>query len=161
MGTCVNTTVSVNKICIACETPCLTCSNLKSNCTSCIPNLSPLVFLNNYYCTTTCPNYTYANGTTNVCAGCKTPCLMCTSDAACLSCVNGMFLAGTSCLPNCLPGFIGINKVCAACTPPCATCDTIQTKCLSCADTFYLYNSSSPSCVLDCTSVGLYPDFNT
>jgi hypothetical protein len=35
-----------------------------------------------------------------------------------------------------------------------------QTKCKTCKPSFYFYNSSSPTCISDCSSVGLYPNTN-
>lgn len=70
-NTCINpcpdTFIGENKLCVACQSPCLTCSNIKTNCTSCILNTTTPVFLNNYYCTPTCPDYTYSNSTTRKC----------------------------------------------------------------------------------------------
>ncbi len=64
---CPDTFIGENKICVSCQSPCLTCSNIKTNCTSCILNTTNPVFFNNYYCTSTCPDYTYANSTTRKC----------------------------------------------------------------------------------------------
>jgi hypothetical protein len=68
-NTCVNPCpagkVGINKICVTCTSNCRTCSNIQSNCTSCIPNLTPSVYLSNYQCITSCPNYTYANSSTS------------------------------------------------------------------------------------------------
>ena len=130
--TCPSTKVPVNKTCIPCLSPCLTCSNIPTNCTSCVPNLSPKVFLNNYYCTETCPDYTFSNLTTSKCDSCQSPCLKCTSSSGCLSCVNGKFFLGTSCYDTCPNGYIGINKICQPCTSPCMTCEITPTRCLSC-----------------------------
>ena len=57
--------VGINKLCVACASTCRTCSNLQTNCTSCKPNQSPQVYLSNFQCITTCPDYTYANVTNN------------------------------------------------------------------------------------------------
>lgn len=158
VANCPATKVPINKTCVACDSPCLTCSNIQTNCTSCIPNLTPAMFLSNFYCTPTCPDYTYANFTTSTCAPCQSPCLMCASSSSCLSCINGMFLLNTSCYGSCPSGYIGINKVCQPCIAPCMTCEITQTRCLSCEVDYYLYNSSSPSCIQNCFTVSLYPD---
>jgi len=43
-------------------------------------------------CVQTCPIGTYAFSTNLSCVNCKSPCLSCTNDNFCLSCIVGYFL---------------------------------------------------------------------
>lgn len=119
---CPVTTVAINRTCVACQVPCLTCTNIQTNCTSCVPNLTPPVFLSNFYCTSTCPDYTYRNSTTTTCTPCQSPCLLCSTSSTCLSCINTMYLLNTTCYSTCPSSYIGVNKICQPCAFPCMTC---------------------------------------
>lgn len=77
--TCPNSTVAINKNCVLCTGPCYTCSNIQTNCTSCLTNWTSVVFLNNFACNSTCPDYTYQNYSNYKCTPCVSPCLKCTS----------------------------------------------------------------------------------
>jgi hypothetical protein len=74
MNPCPAGKIGINKVCVTCTSNCSTCSNIQSNCTSCIPGLTPPVFLSNFQCLTSCPNYTYANSSTSECTNCFAPC---------------------------------------------------------------------------------------
>lgn len=67
-------------------------------------------------------------------------------------------MLGFTCNLTCPSGYLGLNKTCQRCTYPCDTCSLTLTNCMTCVVNYYLYNSSSPSCISNCTTVGLYPN---
>ena len=99
---------STLRICIQCNTYCLTCNSI--GCTSCIAN-SSLSLLLNSNCVTTCPERYYISN--NTCIQCNiTNCLSCNgqncsscqqpykldSNLGCNHCISGYFLNSTACL---------------------------------------------------------------
>jgi proprotein convertase subtilisin/kexin type 5 len=142
---------SLNNTCNVCTSPCQNCSNIGTNCTSCI---SPNLYYSNT-CVVTCPALMYP--TLTQCLNCLSPCVTCTSASACKSCVAGFYLTGTSCVvaSSCPAGTYAesLNNTCNTCTSPCQTCDTFGTNCTSCING-YLYYSNL--CVSTCPST-MYP----
>lgn len=109
-------TASVNNICTPCTSPCYTCTNTPTTCLTCDPSITPLVFLSNSRCVTTCPSlYVFPNPIDNTCTACISPCSTCNSSTSCLSCVTGYNLHGTTCSNNCPTGFVNISSVCQKC----------------------------------------------
>lgn len=135
MATCPIGFAPAGGICSACQSPCLTCSESVTNCTSCVATVTPAVFLSNFQCVETCPMYTYANSSNQQCTPCVAPCVTCTSQSQCLSCDSSTNLYQQSCLTNCPAGFTAIAQVCVSCTSPCLTCSTSQLTCTSCIKT--------------------------
>lgn len=165
MANCIAGFVGVAKVCVACTNNCKTCTNLQSNCTTCVPNASPAVFLNNYQCVSTCPDYTYPRLTDNTCAGCVGNCETCTSASICLTCLAGSFLDadndivanGGACVSQCDFGYLGVNRICVRCTYPCDGCSQSLAVCTSCRNgTFFI--DGTKQCVSECP-LGLYPNY--
>lgn len=77
---CPNGTVGVNLsssgMCYVCASPCGTCTNSISNCTSCFQTGLILFYYNNScYNASSCPPKTYSDNTTLSCKTCISPCL--------------------------------------------------------------------------------------
>ena len=65
-----------------------------------------------------------------------------------------------TCGPSCPPGTVGIGRVCQNCTDNCLTCSGTTSYCGSCKTGFFLYNSTSKSCVNPCPT-GLFMDISS
>lgn len=98
------------------------------------------------------------------------PCHTCTSQTICLSCREGLYLAGTTCLP-CSTAIIGCQSCiainvcitcdlgymvtagngCAVCSFPCDSCSGTTSTCLSCAMGFYLSVTTCLHCDANCS----------
>ena len=139
--------------CLACNSNCLTCQYSATTCTAC-NTTSSLPLLDNGVCVGTCTNtLTYPDGTTSSCQPCNSPCLTCTSATACLSCVNGYMLSGTSCSTSCSSGFFFSTTAndCQACLLNCLAC-TNAIFCQKCQAGNYIktINSTANECVSNC-----------
>ena len=100
----------------------------------------------------------YTDNTTSKCLLCQIPCKKCTDLVTCVTCADNYFLyQGKSCISNCPLQFIGINRICEPCVSPCKTCVDSTTKCLSCQQDFFFFNSTN-KCVSDCGE-GLYEEY--
>ena len=148
--------VDVNSVCVSCTSPCRTCSESQTNCTACVSNLTPEVYLSNFDCIETCPTYTYGDATTNLCTACVPPCEKCVSASECSSCLSGFFLLDSSCINPCDVGYLGVNRICQPCTNNCESCSLMVDNCLTCLPDFYFVSSTS-DCVDTCPT-GLYPN---
>jgi proprotein convertase subtilisin/kexin type 5 len=84
-----------NYTCSPCTSPCATCNQSATNCTSCITN----TWLTNNQCQSSCPNGFY-NDSTGVCLSCVTPCTYCTTKSSCTKCNNPYFLSGFFCVTS-------------------------------------------------------------
>lgn len=72
-NSCPNGYININYICESCLFPCATCSSIKSNCTSCVTNQIPPIFLttsNTCVTSSDCPAGTYGNTSYSQCAVC-------------------------------------------------------------------------------------------
>ena len=152
--TCMAGYVGINKLCVPCTNNCKTCSNLPSNCTSCLANTTTPVFLSNYQCLPTCPDYTYANLTNNECTPCVPQCEKCSSASQCLSCLPSFFLMNTTCNSTCPYGYLGVNRLCTRCNPPCDFYTLTLDTCTSCLTTYFLVAATS-TCTKICPA-GLF-----
>lgn len=148
--------VSINQICLACQSPCGTCSVTQTNCTSCLSTLSPSQYLAGNTCVATCPSGFYGNVSTLTCTGCVSPCATCTSASSCLSCVVGSNLFQNTCSSTCQDGTYVSNGVCSPCSAGCKTCSGTAANCGTCNSGYFMVVSTS-SCVTTCPS-GLYQD---
>ena len=76
--------------CSLCDSNCLQCITASTNCTQC-NNGS---YLNIVFdtCVVDCGDTYYANDLNNLCTECSSPCLTCTSDILCLTCIIGRYL---------------------------------------------------------------------
>lgn len=119
---------------IECHPTCLEClDGTKAGCTKCTGNL----FLYESECLNICPNGTFP--LLNYCINCEPPCLTCTSEIECKSCIDNSFLlTGNSvCLARnqCPIGTYADDnlRLCANCHISCATCiGSSSTECISC-----------------------------
>jgi proprotein convertase subtilisin/kexin type 5 len=152
---CQSGSIPISNVCSLCLYPCLTCSFLLFNCTSCVTNATPSVYLSGNSCQNTCPDYTYSNNSNFRCTPCINNCLLCTAATACLSCTNNTFLLNSTCLSPCPLGMTGINSLCQACTNNCKTCSGGTNICNTCLNGTYFINSS---CVTSC-GTGLFIDY--
>lgn len=95
----------------------------------------------------------YANTLNNLCTACVSPCLTCTSDLDCLTCIQGRYLLGKECLVSCPANIMVANDVsrtCVSCDTNCLTCETFSYQCTSCNNTIGLYLDGT-SCVTECS----------
>ena len=133
---------SNSSTCVDCNSPCKTCTEHPSKCTSCLSCCGNLF---NFKCLTSCPVGTYSiNGTCQYCAyNCKT-CLG--SNTTCTSCPEGKILYNGACYDKCPYVMIGgictfncakglyktaMNQ-CEKCDSRCATCEGVPSNCTTC-----------------------------
>lgn len=138
--------------CVPCNSPCKTCMNHPSYCTSCEAGkgyLQTSAVMQS--CVQICNDGTYANN--GVCEVCDFKCATCIgSSTNCISCPDGQLLykggcwaacpaillsntgtGGASCVDECPAGFWKYsNSECAPCSPQCTTCSGGPDNCTSC-----------------------------
>lgn len=106
--------IGINRLCVACLSPCRNCTSSISKCMSCVDGF----YYNgrNYECLTTCPSGLVNNDTTMQCDPCSSPCKTCANTTdTCLSCVAGTFLSNAVCVTQCPAGQYGSSGLCKAC----------------------------------------------
>lgn len=145
--------------CVACNSPCATCTEHPSKCTTCSSCCGSLF---NFQCLTSCPVGTYSiNGT---CQYCSYSCATCIgSNSTCTSCPSGKVLYNGACYDKCPYVMIGgictfncarglyktpINQ-CVNCDSTCATCDVVAKNCTSCVSGFALNGICVKNCPLN------------
>lgn len=143
---------SANWNCVPCNSPCQTCMNHPSFCTSCQNGQGYLqTSAVSQSCVQTCNDGTFANN--GVCSVCDFKCATCIGSATnCISCPANQILyeggcwatcpaillssTGTgsaSCVSNCPDGFYKVSATeCAPCSPQCTTCEGGPNNCTSC-----------------------------
>lgn len=151
---------------------CRTCSTLYPNCQICTSSNCTICqtsfYLNQFaanaslLCVSNCPFQMYADS--GFCQWCISPCGNCSDQTACLSCVVGYMLKGTSCVSQCSSGEYPLAlssgiQICSLCVDPCETC-TNASACLSClrasnGGTQTYFNGSGCSVICPTT---FYPD---
>ena len=146
--------------CVPCNSPCKTCSNHPSSCTSCEPGEGYLqISGNDQKCVKECAEGTFPQG--GVCQVCDFRCAKCLGAASnCIACPAGRYLFNSACWDYC-PGIVNngtcVNECppgywrfsdqeCKQCSPECSTCDSNST-CLTCANNFVSLNGK---CVKSC-----------
>lgn len=161
---CTPHSVGINRVCMACVSPCLDCEISTTRCTSCVPGY----YYNShtFECLSACPSGQIANDTIMQCINCASPCKTCrnTTDT-CLSCVTGTFLSNSLCVARCPDGQYGASGLCKDCENNCTTCSS-AVSCLSCTTPLVLYSAkcletcptthsivSNDSVCLACTTV--------
>ncbi len=139
-----------------CYFPCVNCLGTATNCTSCsiagqiyfynstanqcklcyhiIPNCATCDY-NGTVCYSCNSTLVYLGVTPNVCQNCTTPCLKCTAQYACISCVDDTYAIDPSNL---------MCRLCSLLMPNCATCLT-STVCLTCNNPTTYYLTYPPS----------------
>jgi hypothetical protein len=134
--------------CVLCQSPCGSCSNYATNCTSCIisANNTFYYYLNNICYMNQCPDNYYISSLNNICLACQNPCKTC-NRTQCLTCLNDLYYYLGFCSISCPNGTYPVtNMSCLVCPSPCATCLT-STSCLTCISPYLLFNST---CILIC-----------
>jgi proprotein convertase subtilisin/kexin type 5 len=151
--------------CVACNTPCRTCNNHPSSCTSCEPGEGYLqITESTQSCVKSCAEGTFPKN--NVCEVCNFKCAKCLGSADnCIACPAGRFLyngacwdfcpgvtVNDQCIDSCPAGFYRFSdRECRECNSQCETCDNNQT-CLTCKNNFVSRNGT---CVAEC-GAGFY-----
>lgn len=134
--------------CNQCSSVCLSCASVSNNCTSCNSS-STSPYLNKTStagtCLTACSSGMYpdTNQSPTLCVVCVTPCVTCTTQTACLSCVPGSYLYKTACLVSCPANISIINStlgICQPCDIVCASCSIAASNCTTCASGTAYYN---------------------
>jgi len=146
----------VTNVCDSCDaSKCYKCSGAIDSCTECNNNK----FLNGNECVASCIPYGYNvpgnNGVGGRCHACKHPCVTCTTELDCESCVaNKLFVTSEKrCLDDCPSRHYRNNDKCYPCLYGCQTCDNPNT-CLSCTNDMYYYRDQ---CYTSCPSGTFYP----
>ena len=154
-GRYVSSTISINPLCLACDQPCLTCSNTSTFCTSCP---SPYL-LQGSACTTHCSMNYYLDLQKASCLPCSSACSSCIaynssyctlcSDPSlyvykgeCLtSCPSSTYIYSSECLETCPSNTYIIDEICYICNKNCMSCSSID-NCDVCNMTYYTRNNS-------------------
>jgi hypothetical protein len=138
-----------NPWCLPCHPDCQGCVSHPQNCIACLSDS------------------TYLDGSlgVNVCTPCQSPCRTCVSLSDCLSCVDGSYLQGGSCVKcdqscltckgpsnsNCLSCFgtssLSPDGFCSGCSSSCKLCS--GSLCRGCSEGFFLFTGN---CVVVCPS---------
>jgi hypothetical protein len=158
-GTCVTQCpyplVISNGICANCSTPCIDCSLVGTNCTSCSSSTGrPFLFVSNSSsgsCLDRCP-FTYysdsAQGLCKLCSSLNISCNNCSSTTTCYNCDfnSGLVFYRSQCLSYTPAGFYNDTGTAVPCNPECSSCLN-ATYCTSCV-TLTLSNFR---CVSNCS----------
>eukprot|EP01017_Pseudomicrothorax_dubius_P021906 TRINITY_DN23571_c0_g1_i2.p1 TRINITY_DN23571_c0_g1~~TRINITY_DN23571_c0_g1_i2.p1 ORF type:complete len:246 (+),score=8.28 TRINITY_DN23571_c0_g1_i2:60-740(+) len=136
VAVCPSGTIPQSKTCQPCQTPCATCVDSTSKCTSCVNGYNFIV--SNNTCQSQCPTGLFLQS--GNCVGCDTSvCKTCTGTPTnCTSCdssSNTPFLLNNKCVPasQCPTNSFADTSTgtCRTCTSPCSTCKN-QTSCTKC-----------------------------
>lgn len=136
-----------------CTFPCNTCpSSPRSQCLSCYSTtVTPLIYLFNSTCVSSCPSGYYIDTIYQTCSLCAFPCSSCSNSADnCTACsINSTYKylnkssGGNTCVSDCPAYMFADNSqipyVCSLCILPCAHCSSL-TNCTTCASSFFYYN---------------------
>jgi proprotein convertase subtilisin/kexin type 5 len=151
-------TDAANLLCIACSSPCKTCSGSTNNCTSCVSGSSfPYLNVTSGFvgtCLTQCPAGMFPDTSqlVPICTMCQSPCSTCTSSNVCLTCVSPYYMYSGICANTCPDNITITNtvtRVCDLCAPVCSTCSITTTNCTNCSAIAFLYLGN---CVSTCPS---------
>ncbi|XP_074526804.1 extracellular matrix organizing protein FRAS1 [Halichoeres trimaculatus] len=135
------------RVCAACSTSCLTCSN-SWDCLTCGPQ-RPLLSPDSSQCVSTCPPGSYTHQHKH-CRYCHSSCSACSgpSQTDCVSCSDpAALLKDGQCVADCGDGFYSREGVCAACDASCASCFPDNPNCLSCSPGSALHHGK---CISEC-----------
>ncbi|KAK8838186.1 hypothetical protein M9Y10_035604 [Tritrichomonas musculus] len=153
LSECPPGTVSLNQVCVNCESPCGTCSQSTTHCDSCLDNLN----LYNNGCVSDCPLGTVA--VNFVCEKCQDPCETCSGEPGrCKSCKNGFYLYDNKCYADCSElnneanddyfGKDNNQNLCQKCSKDhCISCSADYSICEKCSETFYL-DEATNECII-------------
>jgi proprotein convertase subtilisin/kexin type 5 len=157
VASCNITQVGINGSCHSCLSPCASCLNLTTLCTSC---LSGYYFYSGQ-CLPACPS-PLVSDSSSICVSCSTSCLSCsTSPSLCTSCTYPLKLLASVCLNDCPVTYYTSSPSsntlqCLLCPSPCVNC-TSPSACQSCQSGYYLL---SGSCLLSCPA-SYFPSTST
>ena len=155
------------KICMNCDSNCLTCITSATNCLTCgLSGGSQMYLTPTATCSLTCPSKYYPNITTKTCLGCHSSCLTCSGPLStdCLSCdVSGgqqlyFDLSSNTCILSCSQSYYssGITHICNQCDTGCLSCNAVSsnTACTACneANGYNLAVGSTNNCIRGCPS---------
>jgi hypothetical protein len=136
-------------VCIACPSPCYTCSVLNpSTCLSCNNGN----FLDETSCISLCPSGEYAIESSWSCNSCGSNCESCFSSAnnACLSCISGTYFLNNTCISFCPATYYLYSSTCYLICPINTyavdinyTCQSCQSNCEQCVSELYCDECSS------------------
>lgn len=140
---------NTTRLCEACNSPCKTCKNLPTNCSSCTAGY----YLDDNKCTTTCAGDRVPDYINQECGGCRSPCSTCTKHSQyCTGCLKDYFLFNNSCFSHCEPTLFEDLEamVCRPCVVPCLECRS-KSNCTSCRDQLLLFtDQGNGTCVRAC-----------
>jgi len=109
---------SATKTCKPCKSPCRSCYENPTTCTTCITSY----VLFNSKCLKSCPSKYYADS--GVCLPCSSRCIECEKKTNyCIKgCVNPYIFKDHACVDKCGEGFAPLNYTCYPCDQECAEC---------------------------------------
>ena len=119
-----------------CDTICLTCTLIPSQCTSCnINSAYPYFYSSSCHSSCLTGYYSVITSSSANCFVCSSICNTCLgSSTTCTSCTTGgsyPYFYSNSCNANCLAGYWGNGTSCILCTNPCNACSS-GTFCINC-----------------------------
>lgn len=145
--------------CVACNSPCATCTEHPSKCLTCASCCGSLF---NFQCLASCPVGTYSNN--GKCEYCSYNCATCLgTSTTCTSCPSGKVLFSGACYDKCPYVMIGgicsfncarglfktaINQ-CANCSSVCSSCEGNANNCTSCVSGFAVNGTCQRNCPLN------------
>jgi len=149
----------VTKTCRQCKSPCKSCYENPTKCTSCITNY----FLYNSNCLALCPSKYYADS--GSCLPCSEKCIECEkkTNYCIIGCTKPWIYKDHECVDKCGDGFAPLNYTCYPCEQDCAECyfdnslGNLITSTKICTKCKYPYYFLDGKCLTKCPS-GMYSD---
>lgn len=131
-------------VCQSCISPCRTCLQSATICTSCDPT-SNLLMLHQSTCVLACPNGYFSHSESKSCRKCNPKCSSCSNLRNCQTCIDGYSLLNfynpnqAECVAECPIGFWSDLQKCQSCFKDCKSCwGPSEYQCLSCYPNFAL-----------------------
>lgn len=143
--TCPTGTYLSGIVCLACTSPCASCSTNATYCNTCTNSLK----LYNGACVVSCPVGTTLE-VSNICYDCSNICATCSGNInTCTSCPSGTVLSQGTCVTTCPAGQTTTTTsagACVSCSSTCETCLGATTYCTSCVGSFLYSNTCITTC---------------
>jgi hypothetical protein len=143
--------------CVACDSLCVACAYVATNCSSCQSSgngSSFLMFVNATYseCILACPASYLQNTASRSCDPCNTTCSACSNNTNyCTTCVAPLLMLNHTCLAACPNKYYSSGSNCNPCSSKCQLCEGTSTNCSKCTTSggnkAYLLNNS---CLTTC-----------